>query len=70
MPQFHSYFLQSNRIYQAVTELNWYQLSVKDRKIYLMLLLKAQRPQILYIAGLKPLNMETGLAVSLKLKSS
>lgn len=55
---------QSNRIYNSLYILEWYRLPLKYQHIYHVLIHKAQRPQLLFIAGIRPLNMETCLSVS------
>lgn len=39
-------------------------MPVRQQKDYLLLLLHAQKPKVIYIADVKPLNMVTYLAVS------
>ena len=55
---------QSAEICNAISTFDWYLLPRTERKIYQLLLHHAQEEQVLYIAGIKPLNMETALAVS------
>lgn len=57
--------MQGNRIYAALCNLKWYNLSAKDKRIYLQLVLFAQHPHLFFVAGIAPLNMETWLKVSL-----
>lgn len=55
---------QSTRILDAVAAFEWYLLPHRERKIYQLFLHHAQQEQVLYIAKIKPLNMETSLSVS------
>lgn len=57
--------LQSNCIYETLLSFKWYELPPSELQIYSILLHHAQQPQIIYIGGVVPLNMETFLDVSL-----
>lgn len=59
--------LQSNRVYDAARSFKWYYLPQSEMQNYQILLHSAQQPQILYIAGVFPLNMETCVSVGVGL---
>lgn len=44
--------------------MKWYLLPTSQAKIYLLFMQNVQQPQILYVAGIKPLNMEICVSVS------
>ena len=55
---------QSTKVCTSFQELCWYNLPKSEIQNYRILLLCVAKPQILYLAGVKPLNMELCLAVS------
>lgn len=58
--------LQSNHMYDALFSLNWYHLPLEKQRIYQTLLHHSQRPQVIYIAGITALNMETCVSVRIR----
>lgn len=56
--------LQSERIYNGLCTLKWYELPLAEQKMYALLLVHAQEPKVFYLAGVKPLNMDTYTKVS------
>ena len=59
-------YFQNDRIREVISAFQWYLLSVEQRKIYQLYLQHAQQERVLYIAKVKPLNMETFVSVSQK----
>lgn len=55
--------VSSDRIYDALITVKWYNLPSNVMKSYYILLQSAQQRKRLYIAGVIPLNMETCLQV-------
>lgn len=56
---------QNNRIERAVLTFNWHLLPIEQKKLYLFFLHHIQRSKIIYIAKLRPCNMETSLGVGI-----
>lgn len=48
----------------SLFDLEWYKLPVNEQRVYQELLLHAQKPKVIYIADVKPMNVATYLAVS------
>lgn len=55
---------QSTIISDAVSVLDWHLLTKTELKAYQMFLHYVQQEKIIYILGIRPLNMATSLAVS------
>lgn len=58
------YVWQSSDVRASIQGLRWYHLPKSQIQNYLILLHCVEKPQILYVAGVKPLNMETCAYVS------
>lgn len=56
---------QSNRVYEAVKVFEWHLMPFRLITNFQIMLHISQQPQILYVAKVKPLNMETSVAVSI-----
>lgn len=56
--------LKSLRIVDALYTVEWYLFSQKQKRIYHIFLQDIQRPSILHVLHVLPLNMETCVAVS------
>lgn len=57
--------LQNNKIYDAVKCFDWTRFPKNETQIYQIFLMHVQQPQIIYIAGVWELNMETCVFVSI-----
>lgn len=51
-------------ICDAVTSFNWFKIPHEQKMIFLLFLAYSQQPQALYVAKIKPLNMETSVSVN------
>lgn len=56
--------LQSCEVSTSLQRIRWYQLPRGEIRIYQIMLHYVGQPQILYIAGIIPLNVETAVDVS------
>lgn len=56
-------YLQNDRIYDAIINFNWYQLSIKEQKMWMLMMTAAQRPVHL-LAGVRLLNLDTFVDVT------
>lgn len=55
--------LQSEQLHATVSQMKWYQLAQKHRRMYLFMLKRSQRIVYITVFGNIKLNIETGMAI-------
>lgn len=57
------FWLQHDQIYDAVLQLDFYQLPIKEQNFYRFYIIRCQEPTLLTFGGFAPLNLETSVQV-------